>query len=53
LQDRRNDTVTARSVPDGCMTRPGSTGFTHALETGEVVSVLGQGEAERSKGGSP
>jgi hypothetical protein len=53
LQDRRNDTVTARIVPDGCMTSPGSAGFTHAPEAGEVVLVPGQGEAERSMGGSP
>jgi hypothetical protein len=53
LADRRNDTVTARIVPYGGMTRPGSPGFTHALETGEVVPVPGQGEAKRRKGGSP
>ena len=39
LEDRRKDAVTARIVPYGCMTRPGSTGFTHALETGQVVPV--------------
>jgi len=52
-EDRRKDTVTTRSVPDGCMTRPGFTGCPHALETGQGVPVPGQGEAERSKGGSP
>src|SRR6266567_2977911 len=36
-------------VPYGRMTMPGSPGFTHALEAGEVVPVPGQGEAKRRR----
>src|SRR5262252_7410847 len=38
-EGRRESTVAAPIVPDACMTRPGSTGVRHALETGQVVQV--------------
>src|SRR5262249_23741110 len=52
-EPRRNDTVTARIVPDGSMTRPSSPGFTPARETGEVVPDPGPGEEASSQGASP
>ena len=42
--------MTARLVPDGCMTMPGFTGFNHALETGQVVPVPCQGEKDWGNG---
>jgi len=38
--------VAALIVPYTCMTRPGSTGLRHALETGQVVRVPYQGKAD-------
>ena len=42
-QDWSKATMTARLVPDACLTRPGSTGCTHARETGKVRAGPGPG----------
>src|SRR5438445_8963548 len=38
--------MAAPAVPSQYMTMPGSTGFSHAIETGQVVPVPCQGEAD-------